>query len=170
MNVRDWTYRKKNKALIVLVIVALLISWFLAFGKTFRLIRDYHRMEDKLENNPWINSNKKNITDKVILQDSLLSLYTADSTAWSIGLLSNLADVIGDEEVSVNFENHEIRTSNKILEREVTFIGTYQELEKSLKKIESKFFIKTVKLYVDKGLLKFQVSLVMIKGNHERYF
>lgn len=167
MNVKDWTYRKKNKALIVLVIVALLISWFLAFGKTFRLIRDYHRIEDNLENNPWIHSNKKSVSDKVILQDSLLSLYTADSTTWSIGLLSNLSDAIQEEEVRVNFENHEIKTNHKILEREVTLIGTYQEIEKSLKNIESKFFVKSVKLYVDKGSLKCQVSLVVVKANNE---
>ncbi|MGG5904826.1 hypothetical protein [Sphingobacterium daejeonense] len=140
MNVKDWTYRKKNKALIVLAIVALLISWFLAFGKTYRLIRDYLRIKDNLENNPWIHSNKKSVSDKVILQDSLLSLYTADSTTWCIGLLSNLSDVIQEEEVRVNFENHEIRTNHKILEREVTLIGTYQEIEKSLKNIESNFF------------------------------
>lgn len=167
MNVKDWTYRKKNKALIVLVIVALLISWFLAFGKTFRLIRDYHRIEDNLENNPWIHSNKKSVSDKVILQDSLLSLYTADSTTWSIGLLSNLSDAIQEEEVRVNFENHEIKTNHKILEREVTLIGTYQEIEKSLKNIESKFFVKSVKLYVDKASLKCQVSLVVVKANNE---
>ncbi|WP_156309123.1 hypothetical protein [Sphingobacterium endophyticum] len=167
MNVKDWTYRKKNMALIVLVIVALLISWFLAFGKTYWLIRDYHGIEDNLENNPWIHSNKKSVSDKVILQDSLLSLYTADSTTWSIGLLSNLSDAIREEEVRVNFENHEIKTNHKILEREVTLIGTYQEIEKSLKNIESKFFIKSVKLYVDKGSLKCQVSLAVIKASNE---
>ncbi|GGE18040.1 hypothetical protein [Sphingobacterium cellulitidis] len=163
MNVRDWTYRKKNKAVVFLVIVTLFISWFLAFGKTYRLIRDYHKIEDNLENNPWIHSNKKSVSDKVILQDSLLSLYTADSVVWSIGLLSNLSDVIIEQKVRVNFENHEIKTNHKILEREVTLIGTYRELEKSLKNIEGKFFIKSVKLYVDKGLLKCQVTLVVIK-------
>ena len=167
MNFRDWTYGKKNKGLIVFAIVALLISWLLAFGKTYRLIRDYHNTEDNLENNPWIHSNKKSVSDKVILQDSLLSLYTADSTTWSIGLLSSLNDVIRDDKVRVNFENPEIKTNHKILEREVILIGTYQEIEKSLKDIESKFFIKSVKLYVDKGSLKCQVSLVVVKANNE---
>lgn len=167
MNFNNWTYRRKNRALFVIMIALLILSWFLAFGKTYRLIREYNKTEDNLQDNPWIYSNKKGVSDKVGLQDSLLYLYTVDSSEWTVGLLSNLSDVINNEKVRVNFENQNIRSTSMVVEREVTVIGKYPELERSLRDIEDIFFIKSLRMYVEKDELKCLVRMVAVKKTNE---
>lgn len=160
---KDWSYRKKNRALLVLAAVFLLLSWYLAFGKTFALIGNYNRLHAALEGERNTASSSRLLREKLSLQDSLLQPYRADSATWTSGLLSEVGTSLSGQSVGVSFENKAVGTSKHTVEREVVLSGSFAQLQGGLSALEKQFFVKSVRAFVDKEQLKYAVRLVAIK-------
>src|SRR5690606_40607023 len=113
---KDWTYKKKNRALLGLAIILLLLSWYLAFGKTYALIAGYRRLDTGASSTGTM-MHAATLRERFSHQDSLLALYTADSTGWVSGLLVQVGEVLDDYPVGVSFENKATGTAHQIVER-----------------------------------------------------
>jgi len=164
MNFSDWTYKRKNTALLIGTVLFLILAWFLAFGKTFRLISDYYDLSAKLDINRTENFNAELMSRKRNLQDSLLQMYSADSLSWTSSVLTGVGELILEQSIGVSFENKAIETNNSTVEREVTLIGPFKELQSALSAIENGFYIKSLKSYLDKDELKYNLRLVIVKN------
>lgn len=160
---KDWTYRKKNKALFGMAAALLFISWFMAFGKTFELIQNYKRLKTGLDGREAEASNNIILDQKAGLQDSLLNIYIADSTLWVSGLLQNVGAILSTQAVGVSFENKSVGINSHTVERDVVLNGTFSGLQNALISLEKKFFIKSIHGFVENDQLKYRIRMVAIK-------
>lgn len=163
---KDWTYKKKNRALLAVTLVLLLLSWYLAFGKTYRLIRGYNQLNDRMSTGNTM-ANTAMLRERLSTQDSLLTLYTADSTRWVSGLLVQVGEALDSYPVGVSFENKAIGTAAHIVERELILQGSFTVLQQALETLEERFFIKSIHAYVEKEQLKYKVKLAAVKTGRE---
>ncbi|PRD44966.1 hypothetical protein [Sphingobacterium haloxyli] len=164
---KDWTYRKKNRALLVLVFLLLLVSWYLAFGKTYRLIAGYRELSKGMAADQIGAVNTPVLRERVNVQDSLLHLYAADSTQWVSNLLIQVGEVLDSYLVGVSFENKAVGTASDIVERELVLQGPFTALQQALAALEERFFIKAVQAYVEKEQLRYRVKLAAVKAVEE---
>lgn len=160
---KDWTYRKKNRALLALVLLLLFLCWYLAFGKTFRLIAGYHELSNGIANDQIDLVNAPALQERVFIQDSLLHLYRADSTQWASGLLVEIGEVLDSYPLGVSFENKPVGTASGVVEREVVLQGSFNVLQQALEALEERFFIKSVQAYVEKEQLRYKVKVAVVK-------
>lgn len=160
---KNWTYRKKNRALLIAALPLFLLCWYLAFGKTFALISQYNSLEGNLAQNETAALDSKLLRDKLARQDSLLTQYAVDSTAWAQGLLSEVGTVLSTQSVGVSFENKSVGVSIQTIERDLLLNGSFPHLQQSLRTLEKVFFIKSVNAYVEKEQLRYRVRLVALK-------
>jgi len=161
---KDWTYRKKNRGLIVLSAILLLASWYLAFGKTYTLLAGYSRLKKAVAGVEEQGGSKQVLRNKLALQDSLIQHYRADSAIWVSGLLQEVGHMLSAHSVGVSFENKAVGTSVHTVERELVLTGSFEQLQRALSQLETAFFVKAVRAYVDKEQLRYTVRLAVVKG------
>lgn len=162
----NWTYKRKNRALIVVILLLLLLSWYLALGKTCRLITKYQRLNASVDTERTM-LNTKVLNDRFALQDSLITHFKADSTQWVSNLLIQVGGVLSNHPIGVTFENKPIGANLATVEREVTLEGSFSALQQALSKLEEHFFIQSVRAFVEKEQLKYNVRLAIVKINNE---
>ncbi|WP_437921174.1 hypothetical protein [Sphingobacterium sp. LRF_L2] len=160
---KDWTYRQKNKGLLVFAIVLLVLSWYLAFGKTFALIGDYNRLRAGVANGQTRALAKVQLREKLARQDSLLQRYAADSTLWVGSLLSQVGGLLSTQPVGVSYENKAVGTNSLTAERDLVLNGSFAQLQKALRILEKDYFVKSIRAYVEKEQLKYSIRLVSLK-------
>lgn len=163
---KEWTYRKKNRALLAGSLVLLLLSWYLAFGKTYDLIVGYRRLDTDTSTTGTM-TNAATLRDRFSRQDSLLAMYTADSTRWVSGLLVQVGEVLDNHQVGVSFENKPGGTASHIVEREVILQGSFTVLQRALEALEERFFIKSVQAYIENEQLRYKVKVAVVKAVEE---
>lgn len=164
---KDWTYKKKNRALLGLTIILLLLSWYLAFGKTYRLIAGYQELSNGMANDEIDAVNVPVLKERMSVQDSLLDRYSADSTQWISSLLVEVGEVLNSYPVGVSFENKAVGTAVDIVERELVLQGSFSALQQALEALEERFFIKSIQSYVEKEQLRYKVRLPAVKAARE---
>lgn len=144
-------------------LVLLLLSWYLAFGKTYRLIGGYRQLNARMSAGGAM-ANTAMLRERLSTQDSLLTLYTADSTSWVSGLLVQVGEVLDGQPLGVSFENKAMGTTTDIVEREVTLQGSFTALQQALEALEERFFVKSIQAYVEKEQLRYKVKLAAVKA------
>ncbi|TYR36353.1 hypothetical protein FXV77_10625 [Sphingobacterium phlebotomi] len=164
---KDWTYRRKNRALLALVLLLLLLSWYLAFGKTYRLIAGYRELSKGMAGDQLDAVHVPVLKGRVSVQDSLLDRYSADSTQWISRLLVEVGEVLDSYPVGVSFENKAVGSTTDIVERELVLQGSFSVLQQALEALEERFFIKSIQAYVEKEQLRYKVKLATVKAVRE---
>ena len=163
---KDWTYRKKNWALLVAGIVVLLLCWYLAFGKTYRLITGYWQLRDGMSTvGPGDNIGR--LRERLSKQDTLLVRYEADSTQWVSGLLAEVGSILDRKPIGVSFENKPLGSADAVVERELTLKGPFSVLQEALQALEQHFFVKSIRAEMEKEQLVYRIRLAAIKVKQE---
>lgn len=157
------SYRQKSRLVPLAFVALLMICWFFAFSKTFKLVVEYSDIEQDIGVNNWSSSSKNVLSQKLELQNKVLSRFTADSSQWTSDFLLNLGPIISDKKIGVDYKNKQVIESRLTVEREVMLSGEFNLLLNSLTKIEDQFFVKSLESFLDRGVLKFRINIAILK-------
>lgn len=156
------TYRKKNKLLLFVVALLLLLAWFFAFSKTYRQIMDYQAMaalEDNVEKNPMHDMDYRLV--KSAKMDSLMALYSVDSSTFEANFLPQISLVLQDIPVQITYENGTVQGTHpgsSVLRKEISVQGKYQDIIRAVKNLSQLYYIERfVMSEGDKAIISFTV-------------
>ncbi|MCT1526458.1 hypothetical protein [Sphingobacterium hotanense] len=164
MNFKQLTYRQKNRLIPFAFAFSLVICWVFAFSKTFQLIVEYSSLIENGNLNNLDMSEKRILTTKFSLQNTITSKFSADSLQWTSNLLLQLSQIVSDDRVGIQYVNKSASSNFNTVERDIVLSGVFETLVKQLEEIENSFFVKSVEAYEEEGKINFRIRVSVIKN------
>lgn len=109
-------------------------------------------------------SEKRILTTKFSLQNTITSKFSADSLQWTSNLLLQLSQIVSDDRVGIQYVNKSASSNFNTVERDIVLSGVFETLVKQLEEIENSFFVKSVEAYEEEGKINFRIRVSVIKN------
>jgi transcriptional/translational regulatory protein YebC/TACO1 len=161
---KSLSYHLKNKLLISGVVLLAILSWNLAFRKTYNAIALNSELRNKMERKSDLSINPDYLKRKHQVLSQVLKHYTLDSTQWKNDFWLKVSRVAASKEVSITYNPSAYKAKgdsvSQIVKQEIAFKADFKKLVSlldSLERIEgvgfitSSIFLKEKKLNIEEA-------------------
>jgi hypothetical protein len=134
------SYHIKNRLLLAGAVVLTLLSWNLAFRKTYDAINLNAELNKKLDQKSDLSVNPHYLKQKHQVLNRVLKQYTLDSAEWKNDFWLNVSRVAAHKEVSINYNPSATRalsdSVSHIAKEEIAFKSDFKKLVTLLDSLE----------------------------------
>lgn len=131
---------RKNKLLLPAAVVALLLCWFLAFGKTYEAIKINHELSGQIPTEEDIAFNPIHTERKLAALAQILKSYQVNETEWSNQLWMKASAVAMKQHIGIDYaltRPEAERNSTQLgLTETLTCYGDYRQLVRLIDTLE----------------------------------
>ena len=153
----SFSYHIKNRLLLVGAVVLVLLSWNMAFRKTYDAIVLNEDLKQKLETKSDLSINPHYLNQKHEVLNGALSAYNLDSAEWKNEFWLKVSRIASQKEVSVIY-NPSVNTvrsdsAGQVAKQEIAFKGDFKKLVTlldSLEKLKKAGFISSSRFLKEK--------------------
>lgn len=134
------SYKKKNRLLLVSVLVIFLLSWFSAFQKTLESVRLNGSLKDQIAGSASLTEGPVYTSERLRAINAAYDLFRADSTGWRNELWLRISDMASADKYQLVYNSDEVKSikaDSLILSQNILLRARFRDLVQLLDSVEN---------------------------------